>query len=124
MAVSVRGQGVRGIGASPDAVRQVTEPWPCGGLQPVAAVLAATPAAAFASSARDLARRTRRTGPAHAATEKAHDDLAALRAKLHRLIGELGYAVTQSQPCVQRRPLLINRPSCAAEAGPVSDCGA
>ena len=32
--------------------------------------------------------------PHRAATEKAHDDLAALRAKLHRLIEELGHAVT------------------------------
>jgi hypothetical protein len=32
--------------------------------------------------------------PHHAATKKAHDDLAALRVKLHRLIDELGHAVT------------------------------
>src|SRR5262249_29473809 len=32
--------------------------------------------------------------PHHAAAEKAHADLAALRAKLHRLIEELGHAVT------------------------------
>ena len=32
--------------------------------------------------------------PRHAATEKARDDLAALREKLHRLISELGHAVT------------------------------
>jgi hypothetical protein len=32
--------------------------------------------------------------PHHATTEKAHDDLAALRAKLHRLIEEVGHAVT------------------------------
>ena len=32
--------------------------------------------------------------PRHAATARAHDDLAALRAKLHRLIDELGHSVT------------------------------
>ena len=32
--------------------------------------------------------------PHHAATEKAHDDLARLHAKLHRLVAELGHAVT------------------------------
>jgi hypothetical protein len=32
--------------------------------------------------------------PRHAATEKARDDLAALHAKLHRLVDELGHAVT------------------------------
>jgi hypothetical protein len=32
--------------------------------------------------------------PRHSATEKAHDDLARLHAKLHRLIEELGHAVT------------------------------
>src|SRR5262249_30073438 len=32
--------------------------------------------------------------PRHAATEQARHDLAALRAKLHRLIEELGHAVT------------------------------
>src|SRR5262245_44699888 len=38
-----------------------------------------------------------RLAPAHphrAATEKAHADLAALRTKLHRLLEELGHAVT------------------------------
>jgi hypothetical protein len=32
--------------------------------------------------------------PDRAATEKAHQDLAALHAKLHRLVEELGHAVT------------------------------
>jgi hypothetical protein len=32
--------------------------------------------------------------PRHAATAKAHDDLATLHAKLHRLVEELGHAVT------------------------------
>jgi hypothetical protein len=32
--------------------------------------------------------------PRHAATEKARDDLATLHAKLHRLVDELGHAVT------------------------------
>jgi len=32
--------------------------------------------------------------PRHAATEKTRDDIAALHAKLHRLIKELGHAVT------------------------------
>jgi hypothetical protein len=32
--------------------------------------------------------------PDHAKARKAHDDLTALHAKLHRLIEELGHAVT------------------------------
>jgi hypothetical protein len=32
--------------------------------------------------------------PHHATAQKAHDDLAALRTKLHRLIDEVGHAVT------------------------------
>jgi hypothetical protein len=42
----------------------------------------------------DEARAQAPDHPHRATTEKAHDDLAALRAKLHRLIDELGHAVT------------------------------